>query len=111
MNLSKQANDICMYKDKAILAMSFGILVVDMKKMEISETFYIGNESSEVYVAQLAVNNDVIYAATNNKLYYANMADNMVDYACWKTMSLPSGKLYSMRSFDDNLSVIIDKKL
>lgn len=111
MNLSKQANDICMYKDKAILAMSFGILVVDMKKVEISETYYIGNESSEVYVAQLAINNDVIYAAANNKLYYANMADNLVDYACWKTMSLPAGKLYSMRSFEDNLYVIIDKKL
>ena len=111
MNLSKQANDICMYKDKAILAMSFGVLVVDMKKVEISETYYIGNESSEVYVEQLALNNNVIYAAANNKLYYANFSDNLVDYACWKTMVLPSGKLYSMRSYKNKLYVIVDKML
>ena len=35
ISASKQVNDICMYQDKAILAMSFGLLVVDMKKVEI----------------------------------------------------------------------------
>ena len=111
MNASKQVNDICMYQDKAILGMSFGILVVDMRKAEITDTYYIGNESSEVYINQIAINNDTIYAASNNHLYYANLNNNLVDYSFWEIKPLPPGKtVRSMRAHYDKLYMISNQK-
>lgn len=110
MNVSKQVNDICMYQDKAILAMCFGLLVVDMKKAEISDTYYIGEEGSEVYVTQVAVNDGKIYATTNNRLYYANLTDNLVDYSYWKLKSLPAAKtIKSMRAYGNRLYMIANQ--
>lgn len=110
MNVSKQVNDICMYQDKAILATCFGILIVDMRKAEISDTYYIGQESSEVNVTQVAINDGKIYAATSNKLYYANLADNLVDYSYWKLSPLPVAKtVRSMRAYGNRLYMIANQ--
>ena len=37
MSVSKQANDIYMHEELAYLAMSFGVLVVDMHKMKLTD--------------------------------------------------------------------------
>lgn len=111
MNVSKQVNDICMHGQKAYLAMSFGILVLDMDKAEISETYYIGHEASEVNVTQIAINNNTIFASTNTQLYYANIADNLVDYSYWKLQPLPPQKtVRSMRAFQNKLYIIANQQ-
>ena len=111
MNMSKQVNDICMHENKAYLAMSFGILVVDMHKTEISDTYYIGNDASEVYVTQIAIKGDTIFASTNNQLYHANLFDNLVDYAYWKIHPLPAQKtVQRMRAFQNRLYMIANQQ-
>ena len=113
MNVSKRVNDICMYRDKAILAMSFGVLVVDMKKYEISDTYYIGENSSELYINHIAITQDNIYAATEKSLYYANLTANLSDYSFWKKMTLPAvnKQVYRMRTYRDTIYMLQDKKL
>lgn len=113
MSVSKQVNDICMYQDKAILGMSFGLLVIDMKKIEISDTYYIGENSSEVNVNHITLTNDHIYAATDKQLYYANLSDNLMDYAYWKTIDIPNGntQVNSMCTFHNIVYILQEKKL
>ena len=111
MSVSKQVNDICMYQEKAFLAMDFGILVVDMKKAEFSETYYIGHNSSEVCVHFVGVSDERIYAATDAWIYSAQLTDNLMDYASWTTISYPKGSINGLRVNDDTLYVLVNKKL
>lgn len=111
MNVSKQVNDICMYKDYAVLAMDFGILLVDMRKGEFSDTYYIGEESSEVCVNYVTVDDEMIYASTNDGIYYARLDDNLMDYVNWSKLSHPEGEINGMRAFRNVLYMLIDKKL
>lgn len=112
MNGSKVVNDVCTYKDKAYLAMSWGILVVNMLKAEIEDTYYIGNESSEVDVQYICTVGEKVYAMTSSGLYCANMRDNLVDYAYWNTIDMPIGNTVSgMREFCGMLFMVIDGQL
>jgi hypothetical protein len=81
-----------MYQDKAYLAMSFGILVVDMQKLEIEDTYYIGTNSTEVNVEYITIHDGKIYAASQTGLYVADLTDNLVDYNFWNKQSLPGSK-------------------
>lgn len=111
-NISKQVNDICMYSSKAYLAMGFGIIVLDMKKHEIEDTYYIDKHAIEVNVQYVSILGDSIYAASNSTLYSAHLQDNLVDFAYWHQIPLPVGKeLQGMRSFEGRICVVIDNTL
>ena len=112
MTSSKQVNDIYMDGEKAYLAMSFGIIVINMRKAEIEDTYYIGNGSSEVDVKYICLSGSTIYAAAANQLYYADTQTNLVDYAHWNTQQLPSSKnILGMRAWNNNLYIVLDNKL
>ena len=107
MSVSKEVNDICMYQNKAYLAMNFGILVVDMLKMEIEDTYYIGLNSTEVKVDYISINNEKIYAASQFGLYIAKLSDNLIDYNFWKKEELPGDKdLQGMRMHNGSIYIL-----
>ena len=107
MSLSKVVNDICMYQDKAYLAMSFGILVIDMQKLEIEDTYYIGMNSTEVNVEYITIHDGKIYAASQTGLYVADLTDNLVDYNFWNKQSLPGSKaLQGLRAHDGKVYLL-----
>ena len=112
MNTSKAVNDVCIYQDKAYLAMTFGIIVINMRKAEIEDTYYIGYESSEVNVQYICVVNNQVYAISTGVLYHAYLKDNLVDYAYWQTIALPTSRtINGMRTLDRKLYVLLDKQL
>ena len=107
MSLSKVVNDICMYQDKAYLAMSFGILVIDMQKLEIEDTYYIGMNSTEVNVEYITIHDGKIYAASQTGLYVADLTDNLVDYNFWSKQSLPGSKaLQGLRAHNGKVYLV-----
>lgn len=112
ISVSKQVNDIYMHDELAYMAMSFGILVVDMRKMEIKDTYYIGENSSEVVVKAITINNDSIYAATKGNLYVADLSDNLSDYNYWTHFSLPKkAEPQTMVEHKGELYLLLEKKL
>src|SRR5574344_670982 len=68
---SKMINNITFYNEKAYLSCGFGIVVLDLSRKEIFETYYIGNNSSKINVNNVVIQNDSIYAATVQGLLYA----------------------------------------
>ena len=54
----------------AYLACGFGIVVLDLKKRIILDTWFFSKEGQTIAVNDIAICNDTIYAATNKGIYY-----------------------------------------
>ncbi len=81
---SKNINSIFFDGDLAYVACGFGIVVFDLKKEEVKDTYYIGNQGDAVNVTDVAFYNDRIYACTDDGVYYAAQnAPNLANYAAW----------------------------
>lgn len=83
---SKIVNNITFNNKKAYLSCGFGIVVLDLLRKEIFETYYIGNNSSKINVNNVVIDNDSIYAATANGLLYAPInSSSLAASDTWKT--------------------------
>ena len=81
---NKSINDVYFIEDKAYLCCSFGIVLIDLKKMEIKETYIIGENGSYLNINDITLYNNRLYAATSNGIYYADYNnDNLVDFSQW----------------------------
>ena len=81
---SKSINNIYFIEDKAYLSCSFGIVLLDLNKMEIKETYIIGDNGSYLNVNDITLYNDRLYAATSNGIYYADYNNkNLIDFSQW----------------------------
>lgn len=68
---SKEINSIYFNDSKAYLSCGFGIVVLDLKRKEIYDTYYVGENSSKIEVNAVTINDTSIFAATVNGLLYA----------------------------------------
>jgi len=82
----KTINNIMMHGDNAYLSCGFGIVVVNLKKKEISGTYFIGDEGSQLEVYETCTDQyDSIYAATESGIYKADINNNNLEnYGFWK---------------------------
>lgn len=112
MTADKEAHDIAIHSNKAYLAMSFGILVINMQKAEIEDTYYIGHEGNEVNVRHICTIGDTIYALTHDSLYCATIGNNLADYANWTTLPTPTFRqAQGLRQYKGNLYAILGGQL
>jgi hypothetical protein len=83
---NKTINDIYFIGQYAYLSCGFGIVVLDVVKEEIHETYYIGANGSQVNVYGLTKNDqDTLFAATEHGVYTAYANDpNLANYQSWK---------------------------
>ncbi|MFH0895102.1 MAG: two-component regulator propeller domain-containing protein [Bacteroidota bacterium] len=88
---SKSINNILFKGNYAYLSTSFGIVVVDLVRKEIKDTWYIGPFGTYLEVLDLAVDSSKFYAATANGFYEASVnSPNLADYNSWnKNTSIP----------------------
>ena len=106
MSTSKDINQIQFYQGKAYLSCNFGIIVLNLQKNEVADTYYIGQNASEVKVTNTTIYNAYIYAATASTLFKASVSEpNLVNYQYWSTVSnLPgSGDIQAISSFSNQL--------
>ena len=114
MSASKEVNHIMFYHNKAYLACDFGIVVLNMLKKEVKETYYIGPNAMEVKVLNTIILNNTIYALTSSTVYKANVTEpNLVNFEFWTpTTNFPgSGDFQSINSFKGNLFLLRSGKL
>jgi len=88
---NKTINNIEFREDMAYLSCGFGIVVLDMNKLEIRDTWYIGSNGSFIDIQDLTYNDTSFFVATENGIYFARIdAPNLADFNQWhKDLSIP----------------------
>lgn len=81
---NKNINDVYFIDDKAYVCCGFGIVLIDLKRMEVSDTYIIGENGSYLSVNDITLYDDKLYAATSNGVYYADYeSNNLADFSQW----------------------------
>ena len=107
MNASKQVQDVTFHNGMAYMAMPFGILALNLRKHEIRDTYYIGDEGAELPVSAITVLGDSLYAASGSTVYQAHIDANLVDYALWYSKKYPA-PIHSMLTHNNALYMLMD---
>ena len=83
----KRINDININNNLAYLSCGFGVVVVDIDREEVKDTYFIGEYGAQVNVLSTSIAHNSIYAATNKGLYRADIYEsNLADYHSWKKL-------------------------
>lgn len=107
---SKRINDICANGSLLFLAVPFGIVTFDLETINFVDTFFIGNASSEVFVNEIEIDNNTIYAATENGIYTAALNDPfLIDSNNWTQYFL--GNYSNISSFNNQIFVVENQNL
>jgi hypothetical protein len=103
----KTINDIHIKDDYAFLACGFAVVVLDIVKHEIKDTYYIGPEGSVLNVFDVAASESQIFACTEDGVYYADLeGTNLANYENWsKFDGLPEGSYNAGTWFSNKLYV------
>lgn len=88
---NKIINKIFFKDSYAYLACGFGIVVIDLIKKEIKDTYYIGPNGDNINVTDITSDGNEFYASTAGGIYHASVnAPNLANYNFWtKYNNLP----------------------
>jgi hypothetical protein len=110
---NKTINNIYFIGKYAYLSCGFGIVVLDIEKEEIHDTYYIGLNGSQVNVLSLTKNDqDTLFAASDKGIYLADAnSPNLANYESWKKdKRMDTNSVYNTISFFSG-EVIVNKHL
>jgi len=85
---NKKINSINIEEDKAYLSCGFGIVVLDLLKREIKDTYYIGPQGTYLNILGTSISQNKLYAATETGIYQADLDQaNLADFQAWEKMN------------------------
>jgi len=103
----KSIYDIYFTGETAYLSTGFGIVVVNLQKDEISETYLIGDNGQALKVNQVTSDGTYLYAATDNGIRRGLLSDPfLVDFNAWEIISDipgPTGAFGAIAFFNNRL--------
>lgn len=115
MSTSKGVNEVFFTGNFAYLSCDFGIMLVNMAKKEITDTYIIGPNSTEVKILSTTIHNNKIYAASATAIYNADADNrNLVNFEYWKTttgLPIGSGNYQKVFTFAGRLLILKAGKL
>lgn len=89
---TKDINQVSIGGGKAYISTSFGLVAVDLTKLEVSDTYSnIGPNGTVVNVYDAAVANGYLFVATSVGIMRGLLTSNLLDYRSWSTPYLPGG--------------------
>ncbi|POY39763.1 ABC transporter substrate-binding protein [Flavobacterium alvei] len=101
----KRINHFMEYNGIVYVSCDFGIVQFNLATMLFGDTYFIGNNGSEISVKQTTVFNGFIYAATIDGIRKADSTNkNLVDFNQWSLIA--SGSWSSVEAFDTQLIAI-----
>jgi hypothetical protein len=107
---NKRINNITEYNGKLYLSTSFAIIVYDLDISQFGDTFFIGDQSSELVINQIKIFDTTIYAVTENGVYTAAINNpNLIDFNNW-THNF-SGNFTSIEIFNNQVYVANNRSL
>jgi hypothetical protein len=110
---NKSINNITFAGSLGYLSCGFGIVVLDMDRDEVKDTYYIGPGGASINVRDVTTDGTYIYAATDAGIYRALLSNpNLANYASWSLMpGLPTGIYNSIASFAGKIYTSFSKNL
>lgn len=87
----KTIHRISVRGEMAYLATGIGVIVIDMKKNQVRDTWRIGNAGNAITVRGLAFSGNSVFAATEEGLKTALLTTDPSDYRNWQLLPLPIG--------------------
>lgn len=107
MTDDKTVNSIYVNEQYAYLACGFGIVKVDMERIEISESYNLGTS-----ITQVAVSNGSIYAKQKNgQVLTAALTDNLLNPNVWHVTTLYDASIFNIDRTDYNNNLEMVKTL
>ncbi len=101
---SKEFNQFYEYKNKIYCSMPFGIMVIEPAKTEISDTYYIGDQGTNLKTNQVTVYNDTIFASTEKGILKAPAnSPALGDYSTWNESTGIKENFSAIIYFNNNL--------
>ncbi|WP_196895599.1 type IX secretion system anionic LPS delivery protein PorZ [Aureivirga marina] len=98
----KSINHINQFGNKLYLSTSFGIVEYNLEKLEYGSTFFINTNSTEVKVNKTEIVGNLIYAATSDGLFRADLTNNfLIDSNNWE--KLDNGNFNGITNFQDRI--------
>lgn len=108
INGSKRINHIFFHQNLAYLSCDFGVVVLDLVKNEVKESFInIGEGARQLKVSSSTILNDTLYIAARNEIRAGALSNNLSDFKWWRktdsTGSLPLADSYSLVTFNNQV--------
>lgn len=90
---NKSINRVVNQESYAYLACGFGIVVLDLEKEEVKDTYYIGDDGAPINVLDIAFDDTYIYAGTEEGIYFAEADNpNLAFFGNWERLEfVPKG--------------------
>ena len=103
----KSINNILIKDDYAYLSTGFGIVKFDIQRIEIKETYLIGDNGTNIQVNDITFFNDSIFAATTEGIYVAKENTlNLVDFQNWSILEKMGAQNFSSIENSDSLLAV-----
>ncbi len=107
---NKEINNITAYGNKLYLSTSFAIVVYDIENLQFGDTYFIGNQSSEIKINEIKIFQESIYAATEKGIFSANVTNgNLIDFNNWKPLFV--GDFSAIEVFNNQLFTTNNRNL
>ncbi len=102
-----------LYGNSAYISCGFGIVVFNLEKEEISDSYIIGSGGTYKKITSTAIFNDSIFATTEKGIYKAGLNDpflgNFENWSLVGGLVNPDGSYFSALAFDNKLYVVNNK--
>ena len=110
-SMAVTVNAICPGSDYCYLAMPFGIIALQTRKAEVSETYYIGTDAASIDVQHVVEMGDSLYAFSFDKIYHAALKDNKMDYSYWHSELMPFEQVQQATVYNGQMVVLAHDSL
>ena len=110
---NKTINEIYFDGSIAYISCGFGIVVFDTDKLEIKDTYYLGNGITNISVNQITRNDTAFFAATPLGIYYGNKNANLSNFQNWYPLNvgLPLGPYNTIVNFNGTIITNYSEKI
>src|SRR4030095_7467277 len=110
-NKDKTIFSVFILQDKAYLSSGLGIIVLDLKKNQTSDTYVLGSSGENIKVYSVISFNNSLFAATEQGLKAAPLnGSNLSDFRNWQLLSglngLPTGPVDDLASIGNRLFLL-----
>ncbi|MCV9927783.1 T9SS type A sorting domain-containing protein [Flavobacterium sp. LS1R49] len=101
----KKINHFMEYNGVVYVSCDFGIVQFNLKTLQFGDTYFIGDNGTQISVRQTTIFDGFIYAATNSGIRRANStSSNLIDYNQWIVVA--AGDWSSVETLDTELIAI-----